>query len=368
LPLIATKDWTRLHPISLLADFREPLLIARLNGHRLMLVVAMSEAKGITQAQKLTRFSTSCLWVDVLKNNRSLHADQQHINADQANQLLGTCNQYVVYNAHSGFNANALCGLSGTISAGGVLILLTPDTSQWHSNFDAQLKNYGQQARNAHSYFINWWQLQWPSHDAVYLLQPQASGPNNEPKNDIWQPLPELIQSSKTFEPTAQQQGIIDQLISAYNKPTPMVFTIDAHRGRGKSSCLGWLIKAISNNAKHQDLNKKIIVTAPSKRALGAMIQTAAPQMINFYALDALLTQRPDAGILIVDEAASVPLSQLKRLISYYDLVVLSSTQDGYEGSGQGYRLKLPHIINDLGRACKVMALTQPMRWQTNDP
>ncbi len=368
MPLIATKDWTTLHPIPLLADFREPLLMARLNGHRLMLVVAMSQEQGIAQAQELTRASSSCLWIDVIKNDQILYTNHQYISSDQANQFLGTCNQYVVYNAHSGFNANAFCGFSGTVSAGGVLVLLTPDTHQWHSNFDTQLKNYGQLASNAHSYFIQWWQLQWQSHDAVYVLQSQVYGHNDQLKSDIWQPLSDLTQTSMRFEPTAQQQGIIDQLITVYDRQTPMVFTIDAHRGRGKSSCLGWLIKAISKNARHEQIHNSIIVTAPSKRALGAMIHTAAPQKINFYALDTLLKMRPEGGMLIVDEAASVPLSQLKKLIDYYDLVVLSSTQDGYEGSGQGYRLKLPHIINDLGRACKVMKLTQPMRWQTNDP
>ncbi|MGY8861393.1 MAG: tRNA(Met) cytidine acetyltransferase TmcA domain-containing protein, partial [Pseudomonadales bacterium] len=106
--------------ITQLANFREPLLIARQAGHRLMLVIAMTEEQGITQAQQLTCLSSSCLWVDILKNDQPQPTEQQYISAAQANQYLGTSNQYVVYNAHKGLNANALCGLSGTIMAGGV--------------------------------------------------------------------------------------------------------------------------------------------------------------------------------------------------------------------------------------------------------
>ena len=354
--------------ITQLADFREPLLIARQAGHRLMLVIAMAEEQGITQAQQLTCLNSSCLWVDILKNDQHQPTEQQYISAAQANQYLGTSNQYVVYNAHKGLNANALCGLSGTITAGGVLILLIPPTAQWQNNFDSQLQAYGQSKTTSHSYFIQWWQQQWQHHEVVYVLEDDLlsglHGNHHELAPIKWHPLPNQTKNSNLLEPTAQQLSVIDQLVTAYNLQESMVFTIDAHRGRGKSACLGWLIKTVGKDATHGD----IIVTAPSKRALGTMIQTAEPQLINFYALDALLTSLPKAGMLIVDEAAAIPLSQLTKLIGQYSLVVLSSTQDGYEGSGQGYRLKLPRIINTLGQKSKAMTLTQPMRWQPNDP
>jgi tRNA(Met) cytidine acetyltransferase len=350
-----------LRSITQLTDFREPLLIARQAGHRLMLVIAMTEELGITQAQQLTYLSSSCLWVDILKKDQPQPTEQPYISAAQANQYLGTSKQYVVYNAHSGFNASSLCGLSGTITAGGVLILLAPPTAQWHNNFDAQLHDYGQSATTAHSHFIQWWQQQWQQHQAVYVLHNEHL---QHEKLTKWPLLTNIVQPSNLLEPTAQQQSVINQLVTAYNLQESMVFTIDAHRGRGKSACLGWLIKTVGKDANHGD----IIVTAPSKRALGTMIQTAEPQTINFYALDVLLTSLPKAGMLIVDEAAAIPLSQLTKLICHYSLVVLSSTQDGYEGSGQGYRLKLPRIINTLDQKSTAMTLTHPMRWQANDP
>lgn len=351
-----------------LADFRQPLLAAQDAGHRLMLVLAMGEDRGIKQAQQLSDPSGSALWVDVLKPHQAQFIDHQYISANQASQYLGTSNQCVVYNAHRGFNASALCAVSGTLRGGGVLILLTPPRSQWHVNFDAQLQAYGQSADHAHSYFIQWWQQQWQHHTAVYVLDELMHEAQIQAQIEVspshWTPVPHLPNLSKLLQATEAQQHIVNQLVTAYHQQSSVIFTLDARRGRGKSACLGWLVKAIADNAQHGP----VVVTAPSKRALGTMLQTAATSLINFYAVDALLDAMPQAGMLIVDEAASIPLSQLSKLINHYRLVVLSSTQDGYEGSGQGYRLKLPHMINTLGRNSKAMTLKEPMRWQAGDP
>lgn len=346
--------------ITQLADFRKPLSLSQHAGHRLMLVVAMMENHGLAQAKQLPEIGEPCLWVDVPQKRQSQAPKHQYISANQANQYLGTSNQYVIYNAHRGFNASALCALSGTIKGTGVLILLTPPTSQWQSNFDSQLKAYGQLERHAHSYFIQWWQRQWQHHSAVYVLHEEV----NQVKTTHWQPFTKLLKQWPLLEPTREQQSIITTLVTAYNQQSEIVYTIEGHRGRGKSACLGWLIKTIGKEDNHGP----VVVTAPSKRALGSMTQTAGLQKVNFHALDALLEQRPKAGLVIVDEAAAIPLSQLTKLVKHYKLVVLSSTQDGYEGSGQGYRLKLPHIISTLGLTSKAMTLTQPMRWQADDP
>ena len=345
--------------ITQLAEFRGPLLAARNAGHRLMLVVAMEEEQGLMQARQLSQLDAPCLWIDLLKHQHTELSQHLYINATQANQHLGTSNHYVMYNAHRGFNPSALCAVSGTVRAGGVLILLIPSNPQWHSHFDAQLKAYGQSAGEAHSYFIQWWQQQWQHHCAVFVLQDRPHDSQYQVAPINWKPLPKPPDAFQLMQPTKAQENLVSQLVMAYNQQSPMVLTIDARRGRGKSACLGWLIKAIGKDAQYGP----VVVTAPSKRALGTMIKTAAMASINFYALDRLLQSLPKAGVLIVDEAAAIPLSQLIKLINHYKLVVLSSTQDGYEGSGQGYRLKLPRIIKRLGRASQAMTLTAPMRW-----
>lgn len=74
-----------------------------------MLVVAMVENHGLAQAKQLPEVDELCLWVDVPEKRQSQASGHQYISANQANQYLGTSNQYVIYNAHRGFNASALC-------------------------------------------------------------------------------------------------------------------------------------------------------------------------------------------------------------------------------------------------------------------
>ncbi len=351
--------------INQLTDFREPLIEARQAGHRLMLVLAVDEERGVSLLQQFSPVNASFLCIDMIKQHQIQLSAHQHISASQTKQFLGVTNQCVVYNAHRSFNASALCAASGTIMGGGVLILLTPSLAQWQQNFDAQLQAYGQLKAKAHSYFIQWWQQQWQAQSAVYVLTQDARQPQDEMIHAHWQALPQqpLMQAHSPIA-TAAQEHLIEQLVAAYKQQSKQVFAIDAHRGRGKTACLGWLIKAINQDAKHGP----VLVTAPSKRALVSMMQTAGPGPINFYALDKLLNKHPEAGMLIVDEAASVPLAQITKLIKHYPLLVLSSTQDGYEGSGQGYRLKLPRIIKHLATTSKALTLKDPMRWKANDP
>ena len=350
--------------ITALSEFHQPLLIAQKTGHRLMLVVAMEEASGLSIAKQITRFASACLWVDVLNTTTVPVPEHHYISTNQTKQHLGTSNQYVIYNAHKGFNASALCALSGTVVGGGALILLVPAIAQWHHLFDSQLQAYGHLKSGAHSYFIKWWQQHW-EHCAVHVLEGSAYNHKRDDHN-IWQQL-DYYKAANLLHPTQDQKAVIDKLLSSYQQSINTVFNLSAHRGRGKSACLGWLIKAISTQSKKTQ-QAPVIVTAPSKKALSTLSATATPALVNFYALDALLTQLPKASLVIVDEAASLPLSQLTKLIQHYDLVVLSSTQDGYEGSGQGYRLKLPRIIESLGLTSESLTLTQPMRWHANDP
>jgi len=350
--------------ISELSEFYKPVSKAQQANHRLMLVVAMDEDLGVTVARQLAHIDTSCLWVDVLPElhsmSHSLAPGHQFIHGTQTNQHLGTSNQYVVYCAHRGFNASALCALSGTIVGGGVLILLVPVLAQWPANFDSQLQSFGQNAAKPYSYFVKWWMQQF-SHPAVYTLQdPMFVCHQVKPHTSL--PLFFDIRPSLS-QPTKDQHAIIRRLSGAYHHQERRVFNLSAHRGRGKSACLGWLIKALGTVQLGP-----VLVTAPSKRALRTLVQTAKPTLVKFYALDALLTQLPKAAMLIIDEAAAIPLSQLAKLMAHYGLVVLSSTQDGYEGSGQGYRLKLPRVIEALGLDCEMLKLTQPMRWQAKDP
>ena len=326
-----------------------------------MLVIEADERLGQGLAKKLLETASSSLFVGVQGELSNLPAQHKCIKASQANHFLGTSHQAIVYSTHDSFNANALCALCGTIEGGGVLILLTPKLDRWTHNLDEQMRSYGHDQDTCESNFIGWWQQQW-QHDAVYVLQ------DTQPNLSQVVPLAlktEVASNEQEMTlPTNEQQHVIDGVIHAYASKENRIIKLDAPRGRGKSSTLGFLLRAF---AGYED-SGAVIVSAPNKRSIASLERAAAPVFADFWALDALLEHLPKAELLIIDEAAAVPMSQISLLLLQYKLVVLASTQDGYEGSGQGYRLKLPGVIEKHGLKTKEFKLSQPMRWQALDP
>lgn len=81
--------------------------------------------------------------------------------------------------------------------------------------------------------------------------------------------------------------------------------------------------------------------------------------------------------LLVIDEAAAIPLPVVKKLQGQY-LVFLASTINGYEGTGRSLSLKLLQELrlNQIQKDCKKdskhvlheLTLNEPIRYKLNDP
>jgi N-acetyltransferase 10 len=81
------------------------------------------------------------------------------------------------------------------------------------------------------------------------------------------------------------------------------------------------------------------------------------------------------AELVIIDEAAAIPLPIVKKLLGNY-LVFMSSTINGYEGTGRSLSLKLMKNLrensstaskNERGRKLFEVKLDEPIRYGKND-
>jgi len=81
--------------------------------------------------------------------------------------------------------------------------------------------------------------------------------------------------------------------------------------------------------------------------------------------------------MVLIDEAAAIPITIVKQLIGPY-LCVLSSTVNGYEGTGRSLSLKLVNQLRDqsrskasggsnVGRQLKELKLDEPIRYGEDD-
>ena len=132
------------------------------------------------------------------------------------------------------------------------------------------------------------------------------------------------------------------------------IAAVTAPRGRGKSALAGMLLSSIQGRA---------VVTAPAKGATDVIARFAG-EHFHFMAPDALLASALQADWLIVDEAAAIPGPLLEKLVTRFPRVVLTTTVQGYEGTGRGFLLKFCARFSGL----RHYALSTPIRWAAGCP
>ncbi|SKA84033.1 tRNA(Met) cytidine acetyltransferase [Thiothrix eikelboomii] len=252
--------------------------------------------------------------------------------ASQALRVLGCEFDAIVFDAFSGLAVNALAAVSGTLRGGGVFILLSPPLEQWPQFPDPAYQRflpYPYTPSAVKGLFLRRF---------IRLLQEPIS------------PKPIIQFASQT------QAEVVAELVKA---ATARVLTAD--RGRGKSAALGLAASQLIAQGK------TVLLTAPARAAVEAVFKHAefAP---DFYAPDAVLLNLPRADVLMVDEAAAIPLPLLLKLAQAYPRCVFATTLHGYEGSGRGFVLRFQQALSQLDPHWQSLRLEQPMRWPFNDP
>ncbi|CAN3374470.1 hypothetical protein DIURU_000655 [Diutina rugosa] len=233
-------------------------------------------------------------------------------------------------------------------------------------------------------------------------------------------PAGSLVALSKTIN---QAQAILQFIDVITEKSLNATVALTAGRGRGKSAALGIAMAAAISQGY-----SNVFVTSPSPENLKTLfefvfkgfdalgyqehidydiIQSTNPsfnkaivrvdikhadhrQVIQYIAPQdyQVLGQ---AELLVIDEAAAIPLPIVKRLLGPY-LVFMSSTINGYEGTGRSLSLKLiqqlrtqsvsgasetavvsrdskdKHVAPAQHRQLKEVVLDEPIRYAPGDP
>jgi tRNA(Met) cytidine acetyltransferase len=317
--------------------------------HRQLIVISDTSADCIQIAKDFTA-NMQVLWLSKQKIE-----NQKTLAMSKATTLLGQEFQAIVFNVHNdtndkiAFDANAFGAVIGTIIGGGYLLLLVPDSAQWvdKSRFIQRLLRL---LRQFSIPFYNKNNL--PPRTLIAPSSPQQS--------------PLLIK---------EQQIVFNAMLQVMHghRRRPLVLTSD--RGRGKSTLLGKLAAHLLRQGR-----QNIIITAPSRKIAETLFNAAASALedlsngidllegLHFLSPDELHQQKPSADLVLVDEAASIPLPMLGDFVKQYSRLIFATTEHGYEGSGRGFAIRFRTMLNKLCPQWKSAYLEQPFRWQANDP
>lgn len=260
--------------------------------------------------------------------------------------LLGREFRHAVFDARKGLDAAALAALAGTLKAGSWLVLLTPEWQSWQEKPDADSCRWSETPEAiATPHFISHLQSCVMSDaEAVVWRQYHPLELSELAHYPRWQRVNSGLQQ--------EQAAVLAQL----SRLESGVAVVTAARGRGKSSLAGMLV----NHTPGQCL-----VSAPSKLATDVLAQFAG-EKLTFLAPDLLAQAKPEGDFdwLIVDEAAAIPVPLLQQMIADFPRVLLTTTVQGYEGTGRGFLLKFCATLP----SCHYFTLNRPIRWAQGCP
>jgi tRNA(Met) cytidine acetyltransferase len=89
---------------------------------------------------------------------------------------------------------------------------------------------------------------------------------------------------------------------------------------------------------------------------------------LQFVAPDALGSIEHAPDLLLVDEAAAIPVPLLERMLAVRAPIVFATTVHGYEGSGRGFATRFQAVLDAQRPGWRGLRLEQPVRWAAGDP
>jgi len=307
------------------------------------------------EAQQLLG-ATEGIWVNDETKDNTVAVD-----SGRARSFLGQDLVNVVYNAHDGFDPDAFGILSGAISGGGFLILLTPISPHGSENFWPNDESHS-------LYLCRLSQLIVSSDKVVHIVQNQPL-PSTTKVGQIFSTAEWKTQEEFSPAATADQSIAIEAIhkVVTGQRKRPVVLISD--RGRGKSAALGIAAAQLITSG-----TDKIIVTGISKPSLQSVFRHAQTsdadldQQIQWHPVEQLLEDKIPCDLLLIDEAATIPLQRLEGLLEKYSRIAMATTVHGYEGTGRGFMLRFSKTLDKLTRGWHQVKLEQPIRWRADDP
>lgn len=260
----------------------------------------------------------------------------------QAAHWLGRELDALVFETGRDLPADALAIAAGLLRGGGVFLLLVgpPATTP----FARRLQRFLAEAI-----------VEWPS--AQHSL-----------------PVPLSIRPAGALRLNVGQARIFRELAALPVGEGRSSVVITAPRGRGKSTLLGALVGHWQSRG---DLDLR--VTAPNPAAIGPLLaglgtfpgsqRPGSPGVPDVYVAPAPLLALPiQPDVLVVDEAAALPVHRLLELAALAPRSIFATTTAGFEGSGRGFRLRFLEALRRRGHRLREFRLQQPVRWPVTDP
>ncbi|WP_254530784.1 tRNA(Met) cytidine acetyltransferase TmcA [Natrinema gelatinilyticum] len=335
---------------------------------------------------------------------------------EHAGELLGKTRTVIALDAHDDFRPNALGKVVGAVDGGGLLVLLLPSLEAWpdrRTEFDASLAVPPFELDDVTGRFKRRFVETLRAHRGVAIVDLERGRLET---NGLTDPAPRLATVAPglprehrfpdaTYEAclTSDQAEAVAALEGLFDDERAVV--LEADRGRGKSSAAGLAAGAFAT------CGNDVLVTAPAagnaselfdragelcetlarehdeddsdhesgsdgERIEGlerttviepGRVETATGGTVRFLEPTAAVAGLEAADIVVVDEAAALPVATLEALLAA-DRVAFATTVHGYEGAGRGFSVRFRDRLAESGHDVTECTLVEPIRYAAGDP
>lgn len=329
--------------------------------HRRIFILCGDESwQNISLEKILSGYESDALWV--CGEEEAVALDNiDTISIKKYHSWLGKEKKVVIFDANKDISPDCFAAISGIVVGGGLFFMLLDTKENWKRIY---LSAFGQRFINSIA----------TTPDIITIYQ------SNEFDDII---IPESTQQiSQNISPpflTEDQKNAVDsigkQVLTDNNAPIVLI----SDRGRGKSAALGFVAAELLNHG-----DKRIAITAPRRGATDIVFRHCAEQLneleitqgiikvgdssIKFYAPDYLLDNEIDIDVLLVDEAAAIPVPILTKFLDKFPQCVFATTVHGYEGTGRGFAVRFNKTLNEKYPDWIQLQMVSPIRWPINDP
>lgn len=352
--------------------------VSKTNRHRSGLILTGSEAWCLDAARDIysgSDMGSARLWIGTHPMTGF-----DAVAAKKAHQVLGQTYDVVVFNGRSGFDVDALGAVSGTIRGGGQLCLLMPPFAHWSTFADPVRTRF-----TAFGYSETDIKPRWFSHlqrsiaestgvlmlDQTGVVRGRLPRLQREPETDT-----ELNDADCV---TSDQVDAVEAVIRAATGQRRKPAILISDRGRGKSAALGIAAARLLRQGRG-----RIVVTGPQRETVTTLLDHAARLLpearrsknrlrwcnssIEFLAPDRISDRTADDTMVMIDEAAAIPLPLLTAVVKNSSRLALATTVHGYEGTGRGFELRFGPLLSSQMRGERRVTLITPVRWAAGDP
>ncbi len=322
-----------------------------------------------------------------------------------SHRFLGTTVDVLILDLINDLKPNDVGRLMGIVRGGGLVVFLTPPLEEWNDRKTIFRTNLTvPRYPESRKIFIKYFVRKILEHEGIYVFDTDKAKliklgfrkRRKASKEPLKLPEEKVFPAEIYNMALTQDQINVIKLFEDHLVPNPgkkhVALVIIADRGRGKSCAVGIALVGFIRELLKIKNKVRIAVTATDPLSIQSLMELAKRTLkalgmmykevvkggniievkgdrfsIEYWEPYTVLKVGVD--LVVVDEAAGIPVPLLHKIWRKYRRTVYSTTIHGYEGAGRGFQIKFLKKLKESKRTKLLLyEMTEPIRYSKGDP